>query len=698
MYFRLIRDFCSEDCRSIFSEIDHSVDNRTREVAQRGAWDFTIQYLQECFAYQLSNPAINDGYILFEYYIPRLSKRPDVILLIRGIVFVLEFKVGEESGNKTVQKKQTVAYAEALKYFHNRSWGCPIVPILVATQSTSRDLHLSKNRENKVYKCLVCNQSNLVDTILSVLANDKEQCTGSCSSWANEWVNGQYDPNPSIIEATLRHYNSHGVEEIRNAEADTTTLTETSAYIIREIAQAKKNHERAIFFVTGVPGAGKTQIGLEVVSKTHKEYKSVYLSGNNPLVNVLSAALTKDTEQQEKYAKKIDPDSFSGELYKPTSMVQIIHGYRRAVVEKIERITEEGQIILKPNSQPEVEHVVVFDEAQRAWTRDKLQSPGRSGKVSCLQNTHFPYSEPGFLLWSMDQQKEWAAIVCLVGGGQEINEGEAGITEWFRSLHRFPNWKIYMPKELKDKEYGGDELDALRASLPNDIKTEQKLHLAVSRRSIRSENVSSFVKQLLDGEEENAQNTLNSFCSSFPIVITRDLQKAKQWISRKKAEKGEYESPQRAGILMSSKAFRLRPYGFEPKIVGQYNNVAKWFLGPPNNAESSDFLEVALSEFFVQGLELDWTIVMWDADFRVILDNDGHFKSWDYYGGFNGEKWTKNNAQQEYQLNAYRVLLTRARRGMVIFVPKGDNLDPSRNPEWYDNIFKYLHSLGIEEI
>lgn len=698
MYFRSIKEFCSEDWLSVFSEIDHSVDNRTREIAQRSAWDYTIQYLQQSFAEHLSNPAIDDGYILFEYYIPRLSKRPDVILLLRGIVFVLEFKVGEDSSSKTEQKKQTVAYAEALKYFHNRSWNCPIVPILVATQSKPRDLCLSKNPENGIYKCLVCNQTNLVNAVLAVLNSDNDQYSGPCSFWANEWVNGQYDPNPSIIEATLRHYNSHGVEEIRNTEADTNSLTKTSAYIIQEITRTKKRHEKAIFFVTGVPGAGKTQIGLEVVSKTHKEYKSVYLSGNNPLVEVLSTALAKDTEQQVRFARRIDPDTFSGDLYKPTSMVQIIHGYRTATVQKIERITDDGKLIMAPGSKPEVEHVVVFDEAQRAWTRNKLQSPGRSGKVTWLQNPNFPYSEPGFLLWSMDQQKEWAVIICLVGGGQEINEGEAGITEWFRSLLHFPDWKVHMPEELRDKEYGGDELDKLRASLPNKIITEKKLHLAVSKRSIRSENVSSFIKQLLDGEEDNAKNTFNSFRSSFPIVITRDLQKAKQWISKQKTQKGRYDSPQRAGILMSSRAFRLRPYGFEPKVVGQYNNVAKWFLGPPNNTESSDFLEVALSEFFVQGLELDWTIVMWDADFRVILDEYGHFKSWDYYGGFNGVKWTRNNAQQEYQLNAYRVLLTRARRGMVIFIPQGDKKDPSRKPEWYDGIFKYLNSLGIEEL
>lgn len=409
--------------------------------------------------------------------------------------------------------------------------------------------------------------------------------------------------------------------------------------------------------------------------------------------------MTKDTELQEKCAKKIDHENFSGELYKPTSMVQLIHGYRKATVDKIEGISTEGELILKEHAKPEVEHVVIFDEAQRAWTREKLQTPGRSGKWTILQHKDFPYSEPGFLLWSMSQHKEWSVIVCLVGGGQEINTGEAGITEWMKSLKNFPEWKVYMPKELRDKEYGGDELNKAYDDLDNKKEQDQILHLAVSRRSIRNNKVSEFVKLLLDGETNEARSINNSLKQSdYHIVLTRDISKAKSWIRQMQAKRKTNETYRRAGVLISSKAFRLRPFGYEIKKVGEYKKVANWFLGDIKNTESSDFMEVALSEFFVQGLELDWTVVVWDADFRARFDASNGFDGWEYYGGFDGYKWENNNSQQDYQLNAYRVLLTRARRGMIIVVPEGSDEDLTRAREFYNSTYEYLKSLGLEEI
>jgi DUF2075 family protein len=697
MYFKKIKEFCDSDWRTVYSEIDHSVDNSSREGLQKGAWDEEIKLLKDCFNDESCADHIKNGYIAFEYTIPRLGKRPDVILLIQGIVFVLEFKIGETSASKS-QKNQALGYAEALKHYHFRSWNRVIIPILIATKSKAKKLSLTL--ENKISNLIVCNADNLIDTINQIIVHCKEKgLTSSKNGWETVWINGQYNPNPSIIESTLKHYNSHEVIDIKSSEADTETITDTTDYVVSMIKKTQKKKEKAIFFVTGVPGAGKTLVGLEIVAKTHKEYKSVFLSGNRPLVEVLSTALTKDTESQEKCAKKIDHERFSGELYKPTSMVQLIHGYRKTTVDKIKAISSDGELILNENTKPEVEHVVIFDEAQRAWTKEKLQSPDRSGTQTILRNNkNFPYSEPGFLIWSMNQHKEWSVIVCLVGGGQEINTGEAGIVEWICSLKKFPNWKVYMPKELKDKEYGGDELKKAYDELTNEKEENQILHLSVSRRSIRSEKVSDFIKQLLDGNINEAKNLYHSFKEDYPIAITRDLEKAKQWIRNNQIMKDEDSPYQRAGALMSSKGFRLRPLGYENKTVGVYDKVAKWFLGDVTDTESSDFLEVALSEFFVQGLELDWTLVLWDADFRAIIDSHEVFQGWEYYGGFNGKKWEKNNSQQDYQLNAYRVLLTRARRGMIIFIPSGDKNDPSRSPELYDSTYKYLKSLGIVEV
>ena len=487
MYFSRINEFCNTDSRYIYSDIDHSVDNASREGLQKGAWDTEIEILKDSFSSGTCPDCIKDGYIAFEYTIPRLGKRPDVVLLINGIVFVLEFKVGEPSASKS-QKNQAIGYAEGLKYFHSMSWNMVIAPILVATESKPSKAGLKLN-DNQIFGLIVCNKDNIVDRIDGVINYCKENCNINYNEgWEQAWINGQYDPNPSIIESTLKHYNSHGVKDIRHSEADSETISETADFVVKKIDETRRNNEKAIFFVTGVPGAGKTLVGLEIVAKTHKDYKSVFLSGNGPLVDVLSTALTKDTELQEKCAKKIDHENFSGELYKPTSMVQLIHGYRKATVDKIRGITADGKLVLKEHAKPEVEHVVIFDEAQRAWTKEKLQTPGRSGKWTILQDPKFPYSEPGFLLWSMSQHKEWSVIVCLVGGGQEINTGEAGITEWMKSQKNFPEWKVYMPKELRDKEYGGEELTKAYDNLDNKKEQDQVLHLAVSRRSIRNNN------------------------------------------------------------------------------------------------------------------------------------------------------------------------------------------------------------------
>ena len=539
MYFGNILEFCNTDCRTIYSEIDHSVDTSNREGLQKGAWDQEIIILQDSFKSDSCPDYISKGYIAFEYTIPRLNRRPDVILLINGIVFVLEFKIGEKSANKS-QRNQAIGYAEGLKYFHSRSRNMVIAPLLVATESTSTKSELSLN-ENNIFNLIVCNTENLIERIISVInfCKGKNCILRYKEGWEREWIDGQYDPHPSIIESTVKHYNSHEVRDIKYSEADSETINNTADFVVHKIEETRQNNEKAIFFVTGVPGAGKTLVGLEITAKTHLKYKSVFLSGNRPLVDVLSAALRKDTELQEQCAKKIDHENFSGDLYKPTSMIQLIHSYRKATVDKIKDISPSGELMLKENAKPEIEHVVIFDEAQRAWTREKLKSPGRSGNWTFLQHQYFPFSEPGFLLWSMNQHKEWSVIVCLVGGGQEINTGEAGTTEWIQSLKKFPEWKVYMPKELKDKEYGGKELIDAYNELENKKEQNQVLHLAASRRSIRNKNVSDFVKLLLDGEINKSKELYHSLKTDFPIVLTRNINKAKDWIRYCQDEKEE---------------------------------------------------------------------------------------------------------------------------------------------------------------
>lgn len=686
MYSSSIKVFKTQDSDAIYSQIDHGVDNSHRLGLQKFAWDEEIKFLQESLK-------TDDGHIVFEYTIPRIGKRIDVVILLNNVIFVLEFKVGEN--DSVAARKQTKQYAQALRWYHSASRDHLIVPILVTTEGGRKEPPLKFNEKENMYNVILCNCSNMWATISKIL--EKHPLEENID-WNKSWAEGKYNPTPTIIEATCYRYINHDVKEIRESEADANQLSKTTRYLVDKIRETQRNGNKAIFFVTGVPGAGKTLVGLDLAAETQEEFHSVFLSGNGPLVDVLTEALTVDSKRFKKLDDGID------EL-RPDSMIQLIHRYRKNAVSKVKGITPEGELIIEglPDEVAEVEHVVIFDEAQRAWNREKLMAPGRSGNKTILQNKNFPYSEPAFLIWSLNLRTDWVAVVCLVGGGQEINTGEAGILEWIKAIaEHFPYWHVYISPNLHGAEYAGkllkEELEKIKH------KTESaELHLSVSRRSFRAETVSDFVQALLNGDADRAKQLYADFKDKFPIVLTRNIEKAKSWL-RDRKEKGKQRSESgKIGILMSSKAFRLRPYGYEIKKVGEYNNVGKWFLRSLDDVESSDFLEVALSEFFVQGLELDWTGVIWDADFR---DVDGN--KWAYYSGFSGNKWTGEKISfksdenltegQQYQKNAYRVLLTRARRGMVIIVPEGDTADKTRQSAYYDSTYHYLESLDLEII
>lgn len=292
-------------------------------------------------------------------------------------------------------------------------------------------------------------------------------------------------------------------------------------------------------------------------------------------------------------------------------------------------------------------------------------------------------SEPEFLISCLDRHPDWATIVCLVGGGQEINTGEAGISEWIRALEKsFSHWDIWLSNKLTDSEYGaGEVLEQLKNR--ENVVHERVLHLAVSLRSYRAEHVSLLVKELLDMKVESAKETLCKL-DKYPIVITRDLQKAKKWL-RKQARGSE-----RYGMVVSSQAERLKPYAIDirPKI-----DPVHWFLNGKEDVRSSYYLEDVATEFHIQGLELDWACVAWDADFRY--SSDGWIMK-----SFRGKKWQNINSKnrQQYLKNAYRVLLTRARQGMVVVVPHGDKEDPTRLPQFYDPTYEYLQRIGFQEL
>ena len=688
------RKFVDSSEETIFGHI--SINDEGDSVSeQKYAWSEEIKVLKQV----LLPWKYENAEIIFEYSIPRLGKRIDVVLLLRGIIFAIEFKAGQNTFLQ-VDMEQVMDYALDLKNFHLDSHHRVIVPILVATEAnvTSHDLKFSVY-DDHVYNPLMSNVDGLQDIINKVIEREHAQPSEECDI-AN-WAISRYSPTPTIIEAASALYQNHSVEDITRHEAAGAALEDTTQFVLDVIQRSKLNGEKSICFVTGVPGAGKTLVGLNVaIQQSVKEENSpedernlaVYLSGNGPLVKVLTAALAKD--KQKKEHEKGNKCNITDARREVSQFIQIIHRYRSNMLEKIKLPIENGQLEIdetksishKTAGHGEVEHVAIFDEAQRSWDMEHLAGwLARGGSRGGMKKIpDFPMSEAEFLIWSLDLRKDWAVIVCLVGGGQEINTGEAGIGEWIRAVNEtFPDWKVYLSKHLTDKEYAEGNVAELVANNKNAQQVEQ-LHLAVSMRSFRAENLSNFVHYILDRDIEQARELYRSFNNKYPLLLTRDLEKAKRWLEKKA------RGSERYGIVVSSQAYRLKPLAIDVRLQP---DVEHWFLADKMDVRSSLFLEDAATEFDIQGLELDWTCLVWDGDFRYTSEG------WDH-NVFKGSKWNKirQKEAQSYQINAYRVLMTRARQGMIICVPEGNPDDHTRLPEFYDGTYEYLKSVGLEEI
>jgi hypothetical protein len=625
------------------------------EQTQKDAWVVEINILKEIL------PPYK-GSVYFEYTIPRMGQRIDVLLIINAVIFILEFKIGEKEF-QPYAIDQVWDYALDLKNFHETSHDKVLAPILIATKAKSSDSLISLTSQNdQLLIPIRSNAESLGVIIKSILDffNDKEFID------PKTWEEGRYHPTPTIIEAAMALYNNHSVADISRSDASAINLSETSEEISKIIQSSKANSEKAICFVTGVPGAGKTLVGLNVATNhidKDSDLYSVFLSGNGPLVAILQEALARDKVQRAlKNGEKLKKKTARSEV---KAFIQIVHHFR-----------DEG---LKDYNPP-IEHVALFDEAQRAWTLEQTSKFMREKK----KKHDFNQSEPEFLISCLDRHPDWAVVVCLVGGGQEINTGEAGIGEWIEALERrFQYWKIYISDKLSDSEYNAHEILKSIKNRPN-VQYSKSLHLAVSMRSFRAENVSLLIKQLLDRNIEQAKTTLKGINSNYPIVVTRDLPKAKQWL-RNKARGSE-----RYGITVSSQAQRLRPFAID---VRTDIDPIHWFLDDKDDVRSSYFLEDVATEFDIQGLELDWACVVWDGDFRYGPED------W-IYKSFQGNKWMNINhlERRKYLKNAYRVLLTRARQGMAIVVPNGDVNDWTRQPDFYDSTYEYLKEIGFMEI
>ena len=654
-YNSTITDFLNEDNDSIYGKISGKYDLNKLAIQQSNAWKSQIKILK-------SHLTSLNGNIYFEFTIPRMGKKVDNILIIDNCLFVLEFKIGSNIYEKHALD-QAFDYGLDLNNFHEGSHNKNIIPILIADEANEVEICFIKTIDN-LYETIRTNSKNLEAVINLGLKNISRSEIINCDNWEKSI----YKPTPTIIEAATALYKKHNVEEISRSDSGAENLSVTSNCISEIIDYSKLNNKKSICFITGVPGAGKTLAGLNIAnlrSNYEKEEHAVFLSGNGPLVDVLKEALTRDKVKSAKEKNiNITKDTAKNEV---KSFIQNIHHFRDEYIKDLKA---------------PIEKVTIFDEAQRAWTKEQASNFMKRNKGI----SHFNKSEPEFLIEVMDRHETWCTVVCLIGGGQEINTGEAGLEEWIRPFEeKFKEWDIYYSsKILIDDNYIKDKkaLDILNNR--NAIK-KKELHLSVSLRSFRSSKLSDFIQEIINNNLENARNIyINFIKKEYPIKITRDLNVAKQWL------KNKTKGSERSGIVASSGAIRLRPFGLNVKSKIDAPN---WFLNDKNDIRSSSFLEEVATEFDIQGLELDWICVAWDGDLFY------HDNKWNYRK-FKGTKWqfVNNDEIIKYLINSYRVLLTRARQGFIIYIPNGDNEDFTRPNIMYDGTYEFFKSLCIEEI
>jgi len=616
------------------------------EHEQKYAWQKQIRLLRRYL------PRAMPGRLYFEFSIPRMGKRADVVFVAGGVIFVIEFKLGASRYDRHAID-QVHDYALDLKNFHHGSHHRPVVTILTATEVSAPAVISVDWTSDHVAEPICVSPADLSGAQEIAMSHHSGAAIDPVA-----WSRSGYQPTPTIVEAALALYRQHDVSEITRSEAGADNLSLTASRVEQIIEDAKSKGRKAICFITGVPGAGKTLAGLNIATsraERHSDEHAVFLSGNGPLVDVLREALARDKSEREQIPR-------TKALREVSTFVQNIHHFRDEALD---------------SDKPPVEKVVVFDEAQRAWNREMTSKfmQQKRGRPT------FDMSEPAFLLSVMDRYPDWCVVICLVGGGQEINTGEAGLAEWLTVLRdRHPDWDLHVSSRLDDRDYIWDAKLAEDLSR-NVTSSDTALHLGVSIRSFRAEAVSEFVGYLVSNEPEKARIVYDRVATKYPRFLTRDLEKARLWLRQKS------RGSERYGLTASSGASRLRTDGV---WVRAKVDAPLWFLNDRADVRSSYYLEETATEFDIQGLELDWTCVCWDADFR--RDQ----RQWQCFS-FRGTRWQHVNSadRQIFIKNAYRVRLTRARQGMAIYVPKGEISDPTRRPEVYDGIYEYLLSCGI---
>lgn len=653
--------FVIADDSQLLGELTDSVSStgvQSTRTTQIETWKLQIALMKRSAQELMErHEAAKCWHLILEYELPRRQKRPDAVLLADDLILVVEFKVGATAHDAS-SRWQVEDYCLNLRDFHGGSAGHTIVPVLCSTAAPSV-VGASVASGSHVAPIRLANAEDLFSVLLA--AHRALHVPGGSPINADAWADAPYRPTLSVIEAAERLYENHDVREISHSYA--CNLDATTDMLAEVIREARVQNRRYVCFVTGVPGAGKTLTGLNVVHdpslRAEGGPSGIFLSGNGPLVKVVREALV--LSQQRAGRRRQDS------AHEVSTFIQNVHQFLRYHREH-------------PTALPH-EHVIVFDEAQRAWNREQMQ-----------RKQGVDRSEAAELFDVMDRLDGWAVIIALVGGGQEIFLGEAGLEEWGRAAAVRPHWRVVASPEVVS---GGASVSGHRLfgdGVPPGIefRPEPLAHLSVGVRSVRAQRLAEWVDAVLTLDTERARSLVPDH-REFPLHFTRDLDVAKAWL-RARSEPG---NGQRAGLIATSEDQRLRAYGLERSSAFRLDySFEKWFLMPAADVRSSHALEVAASEFECQGLELDWVGLCWGGD--LTPSNPG---GWEYRK-FRGSAWNqvRGDGERTYVRNRYRVLLTRARLGMVIWVPRGRADDTTLDPARFDRTAQLLQAAGVPEL
>ena len=674
-YKNSIADFLKEDTKSILGDLNDQNSQRFVQQWSSGtkSWKEFIECLKISFTKLIElNPASSNWHLLLEYEIPRLASRIDAVILAGDVIFVIEYKM-DRAKYESSDIRQAEDYALDLADFHLQSRNKTIIPILLAPFAP--DATISIQKTSGVNRCLLANQI----TLSSILLNAYKVNYSNEHIDVDAWEKSEYKPTPTIVQAAKALFAGQEVADISNSGADSINLTLTTDYLIHVIQDAKTNNKKVVCFVTGVPGAGKTLVGLNIIHEKEKfngdEFDTAYFSGNGPLIAVLKEALARDN--YDKQVIKYVSEGKQGNKPTKAESVQSLKGK----IQNLHSFIKEG---IRTKKAP-TEKVVIFDEAQRCWNATHFYNKSKQNQNRETSPFEIQQKSEAELLFEiMNRHLDWSVIIALVGGGQEINTGEGGISEWGKALQaNHTHWHIHISPQL----LYGDSSTANQTLLNNSatnllIHENENLHLKINQRSFKANNFNEWVNTVLNNQPEIAKKIYSKIKNDFPIFLTRDLLEAKEWLRKKTI------GNKRIGLLASSGAVRLKSEGVN---INDRVEVESWFLNEAKDIRSSYYLEQAATEFDIQGLEIDFCCLCWDLDLT-------YNEKW-IPQKFNvtHSKWSSNiqDDTQRYLVNKYRVLLTRAREGIAIWIPKGDENDATRRPKEYDKIYEYLKSCGL---